>query len=193
MQVIFDPPVVAHGLSGTLGAEGSRGDTVSGLAVGFGVAFDAGLDTDDAGDIGQAKFTGEAALAGQPIDLTQDTCGALFDAAVVVVADGVGVGRLICGTSAFELEGDTLSAELSCQSQTISIVADVAFEGRVALLWSGHIHGDGANTLGGAALLSLTRWAMEFLDVDELRIAGATRTSGANPGHTPRLLVFRHD
>jgi hypothetical protein len=100
---------------------------------------------------------------------------------------------LICGTSAFELEGDTLSAELSCQSQTISIVADVAFEGRVALLWSGHIHGDGANTLGGAALLSLIRWAMEFLDVDELRIAGAPRTSGANPGHTPRLLVFRHD
>jgi hypothetical protein len=93
MQVIFDPPVVAHGLSGAFGVEGSRGDTVSGPTVGFGVAFDAGLDTDDAGDIGQAKFTGEAALAGQPIDLTQDTCGALFDAAVALAVDGVGVGR----------------------------------------------------------------------------------------------------
>jgi hypothetical protein len=92
-----------------------------------------------------------------------------------------------------EIEGDTFHVELSCESQTIGIIADMTFEGRIAMLWGGHIGGDGANTLGAAALLSLTRWAMEFLDVDELRIAGATRTSGANRGHTPRLLVFRRD
>jgi hypothetical protein len=100
---------------------------------------------------------------------------------------------LVWKIASLEVEGDTFSVELSCQDHIISIIAEVTFEGRVAMLWNGHIGGDGANTLGAALLRSLTRWAMEFLDVDELRIAGATRTSGAGPGRIPSVLVFRRN
>ena len=45
--------------------------------------------------------------------------------------------------------------------------------------------------LGIAGLRYLIRWAMEQLDVDEFRIEGATRTSGAGPGRRPATLIFR--
>lgn len=64
-------------------------------------------------------------------------------------------------------------------------------EGRWACLRRMDIQGSGANSLGLAALHELAQLVMELLDVDELRIEGSTRTSGAGPGRKPAPLVFR--
>ena len=65
------------------------------------------------------------------------------------------------------------------------------FHGRAVRLRRLDIQGTGANTIGWVALRDLARAAMEFLDVDEIRIEGSARTSGAGRGRTPAPLVFR--
>jgi hypothetical protein len=92
-----------------------------------------------------------------------------------------------------DADGDTFSVELVRGCHAVSIIADVTFENRVACLWGVHILGAGANRLGSRLLLSLVPWALEYLDVDEIRIAGASRTSGAGPGCLPASLAFRLD
>jgi hypothetical protein len=39
-------------------------------------------------------------------------------------------------------------------------------------------------------LIALARWVKVILDVDELEVEGAVRTSGAAPGRKPGRLVF---
>jgi hypothetical protein len=68
--------MAAHRLAGPLGVEAGRGDVVAGFRMRLAGAFDAGMDPDDAGDLRQAEFAGEATVAGQPIDLLQDADGA---------------------------------------------------------------------------------------------------------------------
>jgi hypothetical protein len=80
---------------------------------------------------------------------------------------------------------DTVQVRLSDGNQEISILANVELVGRHAILRGLHIQGAGANTMGNGALRRLIKWAKEFLDVDHLRIEGATRTSGAAPGRDP--------
>jgi hypothetical protein len=85
---------------------------------------------------------------------------------------------------------DTVLVTLVDGGHRVEVMADVEFDGRRAVLRGLHILGAGRNTLGRAALLGLIRWAKEYLDVDELRIEGAARTSGAGPGRIPAVLVF---
>jgi hypothetical protein len=84
VQATFDSPVATHRLGGSFGVEAGRGDIAAGLLIGFRAPFDASLDTDDAGDVWQSQFAGEATVAGQPIDLPHDAGGALFDAAMAL-------------------------------------------------------------------------------------------------------------
>ena len=72
----------------------------------------------------------------------------------------------------------------------VQILTDVEFSGRSAVLRGFHIKGGGRNTIGPAALRRLINWAKVQLDVDQLRIEGATRTSGAGPERVPPVLVF---
>ena len=95
--------------------------------------------------------------------------------------------------AAYEIEGDTVVVDLECQGRTISIAADIAFEGTVVWITGGHISGTGPNQAGGRLLMSLVRWATDFFDVEEIRIAGATRTTGARPGRVPPVLAFGRD
>jgi hypothetical protein len=93
-----------------------------------------------------------------------------------------------------ELELDTadaVRAVLRGGEQVVEFVADLELGDRHAVLSGLHVYGPGPNSLGIAGLRELIRWAMEQLDVDELRIEGATRTSGASPGRRPTPLVFR--
>jgi hypothetical protein len=96
----------------------------------------------------------------------------------------------------------TVYVRLTNGRDEVEIVADVELDRRCAVLRGLHILGagpnamgperDGArtrwgpNAMGAGALRGLMRWAKEQLDVDELRIEGATRTSGARPGRVPR-------
>jgi hypothetical protein len=85
----------------------------------------------------------------------------------------------------------TICVRLANGPRQIEIVADIEVGQRRVVLHRPHVSGAGPNTMGPAALQRPMRWAKERLDVDELRIEGAARTSGANPGRFPRALVIR--
>jgi hypothetical protein len=51
-----------------------------------------------------------------------------------------------------------------------------------------HIGGDPAVDWGWSRLRMLGRLIAEKLDVDEISIHGAVRTTGANPGRKPRVV-----
>jgi hypothetical protein len=87
-------------------------------------------------------------------------------------------------------DGDTILVSCSDDVQTVEIIANLALADRTAVLRKLHIQGAGPNTLGPAALRELIKWVKNKRDVDELRIEGATRTSGAGPGRIPRPIVF---
>jgi len=89
------------------------------------------------------------------------------------------------------IEGDSFVGRFADGAAEIEVCADVAFLGnRIAVLSGFHIQGPGANTVGLSTLFSLARWVKVELDVDQLRIEGALRTSGACPGRIPRPLAF---
>jgi len=93
-----------------------------------------------------------------------------------------------------ELEIDAagaVRAVLRNGEHAVEFVADFELGDRHAVLSGLHVYGAGPNSLGTTGLRVLIRWVMEQLDVDELRIEGATRTSGASPGRRPTPLVFR--
>lgn len=71
----------------------------------------------------------------------------------------------------------------------IEVCADIQLEGRRALFRHLHVYGPGPNCVG-PRLRSLALWVKDSLDVDELRIEGATRATGASPGRKPAPLVF---
>jgi hypothetical protein len=85
---------------------------------------------------------------------------------------------------------DTVLVTLTDGIQVVQVLTAVEFAGRTAMLRRLHIEGAGRNTLGPRALRELINWAKVQLDVDQLRIEGATRTSGADPGRVPSPLVF---
>jgi hypothetical protein len=85
---------------------------------------------------------------------------------------------------------DTALLVLTDGVHDVQILTDVEFAGRTAVLRGFHIQGGGRNTLGPGALRELINWAKGQLDVDQLRIEGATRTSGAGPGRVPHPVVF---
>jgi hypothetical protein len=72
----------------------------------------------------------------------------------------------------------------------ILAMAEVELAGRVLVARRLHIHGEGltANEAGPANLRVLARRLLEELDLDELVIEGAHRTTGAGPGRRPRRL-----
>jgi hypothetical protein len=85
---------------------------------------------------------------------------------------------------------DTVLVVLANGNQRIHVLADVELHRAQAVLHGLHIQGGGSNSLGPAALREMIRWAKEYLDVEQLRIEGATRTSGAGPGRIPPVLEF---
>jgi hypothetical protein len=117
--------------------------------------------------------------------------------AYIVVAGSLAVQKPISGAAmdwlVLEYEFDqpgTIYVRLANGPQQTEIVADIEVGRRRIVLRRLHISGAGPNTMGPAALRRLLRWAKEQRDVDELRIEGAARTSGANPGRFPRALVI---
>ena len=86
---------------------------------------------------------------------------------------------------------DWMLVAVATNRHRFEFVGLLTFDGRRATLSSVHALGAGPNTMGNGALIALARDAMEFLDVDEIRIDGAARTSGAGPGRRPAPIVFR--
>jgi hypothetical protein len=53
-----------------------------------------------------------------------------------------------------------------------------------------HVQDLEPNALGMGNLMVIARMVMERMDLDGLVIAGAVRSTGANPGHRPRDIRF---
>src|ERR1700728_4641514 len=87
--------------------------------------------------------------------------------------------------------GDFVFARVWTETIDVEAMFYADLHRELAILRRVDIQGAGPNTLGVKGLRDLARWIMEFLDVDELRIEGATRASGAGPGRRPAPLVFR--
>ena len=90
----------------------------------------------------------------------------------------------------FDFDEDTVLVTLTDGVEVVQVLTDVEFIGRTAVLRRLHILGSGRNSLGPRALRELINWAKGELDVEKLRIEGATRTSGAGPGRDPPVLDF---
>ena len=90
-----------------------------------------------------------------------------------------------------ETEGNTVRILVEWGVDTLEIVAELEMDGKIMVARGVHIQGPGKNRLGWPKLRGLAEDLMEKLELDELRIEGATRTSGAGPGRKPRPRVFR--
>ena len=88
-------------------------------------------------------------------------------------------------------EAQIVTFRLRLGTETLDLMANVRIEGDLLVLSGLHIQGSSANRVGAGKLLALGRWVRMELGVDELRIEGGTRATGANPGHSPRPIVFR--
>jgi hypothetical protein len=86
---------------------------------------------------------------------------------------------------------DVILCDFETDRGAVSICAQARLARRRMVLAQTHIDGPGANQIGLAGLRALARIAMEELDVDEIVIEGAKRTTGAAPGRVPSPLRFR--
>lgn len=99
----------------------------------------------------------------------------------------------------FELLDDmssdpTVTIVIGTPQGQVFVMGDYKRDGGVITLSKVHINGEegmSANVLGMSNLRVLARAALLKVDCHELCIEGATRTSGAGPGRTPRPLRFR--
>jgi len=86
---------------------------------------------------------------------------------------------------------DTVLCDFETDRGAVSICARAHLARRRMVLERTHIDGPGANRIGLPGLRALARIAMEELDVDEIVVEGARRTTGAAPGRVPTPLRFR--
>lgn len=83
-------------------------------------------------------------------------------------------------------EDPVVTADINYPGGTLSVMANAKKVGRRIELDGLHVHGTGgANSLGHAKIRRLARLVMEQLDIDEIFIRPAVRTTGAYPGHRP--------
>ena len=87
-------------------------------------------------------------------------------------------------------EGDVITIRVGTPAGIVSVMGEVAIEGRPLVLRDVHIGGAGPNSVGIANLRAIAEIVLERIDCDEARVEGVARTTGANPGHRPRVLRF---
>ena len=86
-----------------------------------------------------------------------------------------------------------VTAEVKTPDGTIWVMADLSIDGGVMTLRQVHIHGHdvGSGAYGAHRLRWLAQAVMEAVNVDLTIVEGASRTTGANPGHKPGPIRFR--
>lgn len=73
----------------------------------------------------------------------------------------------------------------------VTLMAEVSIDDTTLMLRAAHIQSDaGANALGIGKLNAIAQGFMETFSYDALEIEGAVRTTGARPGHRPRVIRF---
>ena len=91
-----------------------------------------------------------------------------------------------------EEESDVVVARLETAIGTLLVMAEIELVESLLILRGLHIQGEnvGVNELGVIGIRRIIRDTMEHLNVDEIVIEGAIRTTGASPGRRPRRLRF---
>jgi hypothetical protein len=92
-----------------------------------------------------------------------------------------------------DLSGDpVVTIEIATPQGTILIMGEPRISGRTMIAASVHMHGVdvGANAIGAAVLRVVADAFLREMDLDELVIEGALRTTGTKPGSRPRPLRF---
>ncbi|RVU20252.1 hypothetical protein [Methylobacterium oryzihabitans] len=87
---------------------------------------------------------------------------------------------------------DILTGVVATPAGTVKVMAEVSFTEGGLILRGLHMHSQvgGANAFGAVHLRHLAQAVMETFDVGSLEVAGASRTTGANPGRRPGRLRF---
>jgi hypothetical protein len=73
---------------------------------------------------------------------------------------------------------------------SLTFMAEPVMQGTILRLTRTHVQGAASNMIGAGNLLVIAQTVMEGMDLDGLVVEGALRTTGANPGHRPRVLRF---
>lgn len=88
-------------------------------------------------------------------------------------------------------DGGVVTIRVATPAGTVRIMGQIDIEGRTLVVKGAHIQSDGgANAFGVVNLRVIALAVLERIDCDETRIEGAARTTGANPGHRPRVIRF---
>lgn len=90
----------------------------------------------------------------------------------------------------FGTDDPVVTAEVTTPAGRLQVMATVTRIGRTLEFDGLHIHGENLalGVVGGGRLLQVLRALLEKLDVDEIIVRGAVRTTGARPGHQPRII-----
>ncbi len=75
----------------------------------------------------------------------------------------------------------------------IEVIAEMSREGDTLILRGAHVEEPGAGSLGISELRQLGRLLGRQQGVRRVFVFGGTRTTGANPGHSPRPVVIEVD
>lgn len=87
-------------------------------------------------------------------------------------------------------EDTIVTVEVWTPAGVMYILAEVSEKAGELTLKGAHFSGLGPNQLGLGNLKVIAAVALDYGGYDAIVIEGATRTTGANPGHTPRRLRF---
>ncbi len=72
----------------------------------------------------------------------------------------------------------------------LTFVAELLKQGTALALQGIHVQDAHPNAAGAASLMVIAQALMEGMGFDGLEVEGAVRTTGANPGHRPRVFRF---
>ena len=72
----------------------------------------------------------------------------------------------------------------------VELLGEVRVSNRTLYVDKAHVGGPGKGSLGRAGLNAVCKKILVEADVDEVRIQGGIRTTGCNPGRSPRLFRY---
>lgn len=80
--------------------------------------------------------------------------------------------------------------EISTPAGVVECLGELSFAGRTLHINNFHVDGLSRGACGLAGLNAIARKLLEVADVEQLIIQGAARTTGANPGKSPKPFRF---
>lgn len=85
---------------------------------------------------------------------------------------------------------DTMIVAIATPAGLVELIGTLKREGRVLRVDGAHVQGLRPGALGRAGLNAIGRKLLEEADVDQVIIAGGTRSTGASRGKRPRPVRF---